>query len=241
MNPTTAELLTHGGWQMSAGERAAIEGLVSHLNPNISIELGTHLGGSLQRIAAHSGNVHSFDLVLQVDEADFPNTTFHIGDSHILLSQVLARIAADGQRVNFALVDGDHSPSGARRDLIDLLDSSALGSGVIVMHDTGNEAVRHGLESIPYERYASVAMVDLDFVPAVPPASQLQQGWGGLGLVLLDDTRTGAGATLKTQRQVRSGGAWAAAREANRRARRAAGIGLRKVGLHPAQRNRSRP
>jgi hypothetical protein len=238
MGPTTPELLLHRGWQMSPGERAAIEGLVSHLKPVVSIELGAHLGGSLRRIAAHSGSVHSFDLALQVDEAEFPNVTFHIGDSHVLLSRVLQDIADEGQRVGFALVDGDHSPTGARQDLTDLLDSSALGSGMIVMHDTGNEAVRRGLESVPYQRYSNIAFVDLDFVPSMPAKSRLQQSWGGLGLIVLDDDRTGIGAV--PQALMRARDTWAIAREVNRRTRRVAGIGLRKVGMHPAQRKRSR-
>ena len=50
-------------WQMSFGERAAIEGVLAQLRPQLAIEIGTAEGGSLERIAAHSERVISFDLV----------------------------------------------------------------------------------------------------------------------------------------------------------------------------------
>jgi hypothetical protein len=236
MAGAAADLLLGENWQMSPGERAAIEGLLAHLSPALSIELGTFRGGSLRRIAAHSRAVHSFDMTLQVDRGEFPNVTFHIGDSHALLSGVLAEIESAGERVGFALVDGDHSSGGARQDVLDLLESPALSSGVIVMHDTANEAVRRGLESVPYEQHAHIALVDLDFVPSVPPAGRLQDGWGGLGLILLEEHRSGA--MIRTDARTQAGDRLALVREARRGARRLAAGGLRMAGLHPSQRRR---
>jgi len=48
---------------MSFGERAALEGILSQLTPDLALELGTAEGGSLERLAHHSAEVHSFDLV----------------------------------------------------------------------------------------------------------------------------------------------------------------------------------
>src|SRR5690348_6240653 len=55
--------LTHdAGWQMSFGERAALEGVLAQLRPRLAVEIGTAEGGSLERIAAYSEEVHSIDL-----------------------------------------------------------------------------------------------------------------------------------------------------------------------------------
>jgi hypothetical protein len=180
-------LLGRSGWKMSLGERSALEGILAVLEPSVSIEIGTLQGGSLERIAARSGVVHSFDL--RFDERlrpeGFPNVVFHEGDSHVLLPETLAELAAAGTNVDFALVDGDHSGPGVRRDLEDLLGSPCTERTVILVHDTLNERVRAGLREVDLER-AKVTHVELDFV-----VGQLWGGgpfdhdlWGGLGLVL---------------------------------------------------------
>jgi hypothetical protein len=176
-------------WQMSYGERAALEGIVSQLRPALALEIGTAEGGSLRRIAAHSTEVHSFDLVPPSQELEsLANATFHTGDSHVLLPQVLGELAASGRSVDFVLVDGDHSAEGVRQDLQNLLASPALGQSVILLHDTMNPDVRSGLESFDLAAHENVAFFDLDFLPGYlarrePYRLQL---WGGLGLIVLD-------------------------------------------------------
>lgn len=186
------QMLRDSNWQMSFGERAALEGLLSQLQPQLAIEIGTAEGGSLARVAAHSAEVHSFDLVEPQPAArELPNVTFHTGDSHKLLPELLARLADEDRNVDFVLVDGDHSAEGVRQDVHDLLGSPAIGRTIIVLHDTMNEAVRAGLESVRYEAYPKVAYVELDFVAGYMfrEPSLLHELWGGLGLVVVDSTR----------------------------------------------------
>src|SRR5215212_5835999 len=107
---------------MSFGERAALEGVMSQLRPKLAIEIGTAEGGSLARVAAHSEEVHSFDLVPPAEKARaLGNVTFHTGDSHALLPELLTRFADEGRNVDFALVDGDHSAEGVHQDMLDLV------------------------------------------------------------------------------------------------------------------------
>jgi Methyltransferase domain len=179
-------------WQMSFGERAAIEGLLTQVRPELAIELGTAQGGSLGRVASHSREVHTFDLIdPPLNRASFDNVHFHVGDSHELLPVLLAGLSAAGRNVDFVLVDGDHSSEGVKADMTDLLESAAVGRAVIVMHDTLNENVREGLEEVPYEAYPKVAHVDLDFVAGYMFREEALQHelWGGLGLVLVDAAR----------------------------------------------------
>jgi hypothetical protein len=186
------QMFRDSNWQMSFGERAALEGLLAQLQPQLAIEIGTAEGGSLARVAAHSAEVHSFDLVEPQPAArELPNVTFHIGDSHKLLPELLARLDDADRNVDFVLVDGDHSTDGVRQDVQDLLASGAIGRTIIVLHDTMNEAVRAGLEAVSYETYPKVAHVELDFVAGYMfrEPSLLHELWGGLGLVIVDSTR----------------------------------------------------
>jgi hypothetical protein len=177
-------------WQMSVGERAAFEGMLSQISPKLSIEIGTAEGASLKRIAAHSGEVHSFDLIepsLDVPE----NVTLHTGDSHKQLPELLAKLAAEGRNVDFVLVDGDHSAAGVKQDLEDLLDSDAIGRTHIVIHDINNEEVRRGVDAVRYRNWRKVASVELDCVPGYMFKEERLEHelWGGLGLVVVDDSR----------------------------------------------------
>jgi hypothetical protein len=183
--PGGFDLFLAAHWQMAFGERAAIEGVVAALKPTLAIELGTAQGGSLASIAAHSAEVHTFDLSPAL--SDVPDHVhLHAGDSHVLLPRLLADLGRAGRNVDFALVDGDHAPDGVRRDLTDLLDSPAVGRTVILLHDMANEAVRAGARAVEFARYPKVAYVDLGFIELPQRDGALVERWGGLGLVVVD-------------------------------------------------------
>jgi hypothetical protein len=183
--PRTFDLLSREDWAMLPGERAALEGILSALQPSLSIEIGTDKGGSLELIAAHSKTVHAFDLIRapEVTSERFPTVSFHIGDSHELLPHVLEQLVSAGQNVDFAFVDGDHTAVGVRQDLEDLLSSPSVDHTVILVHDTLNERVRAGMEQVDYAAFGKVRLVDLDFVQG----RALREGgelWAGLGIVV---------------------------------------------------------
>lgn len=178
--------------QMSNGERAALEGVLSELRPRLAIEVGTAEGASLGRIAAHAAEVHSFDLFAAVlPAAELPHVTLHTGDSHELLAPFLAQLAEAGRNVDFVLVDGDHSSDGVRRDLQDLLDSPALGHTTILIHDTSNPTVRSGLDAVDYAARAKVVLVELDWIPGYVFTNPhfRDELWGGLGHIAIDADR----------------------------------------------------
>jgi methyltransferase family protein len=176
-------------WQMSYGERTAIEGVLAMVKPRLAIEIGRAEGGSLRRIAEHSDRVVSLDIVdAPAELAELTNVRTLSGDSHALLPEELKRMSEEGQNVDFVLVDGDHSTEGVRRDMQDLVDSPALASTVILAHDTLNEEVRQGLQEVDYDAHEKVAWVDLDFIPGYVARlpQRLGECWGGLGLVVVD-------------------------------------------------------
>jgi len=142
-------------WQMSRGERAAVEGMLVSLRPSLAVEIGSMEGGCLRRIALHAREVHSFDLD-PPSLAQPANVTLHTGDSHELLPPFLQALAERGRYVDFVIVDGDHTPEGVRQDLEHLLDSRAVAHTVILVHDTMNAKVRAGIESVNLDGYAKV-------------------------------------------------------------------------------------
>jgi len=161
-------------------------GLLAEIRPAVAIELGTSTGASLRQIVGWSQQVHTFDLALQVDQTAYPGVESHIGNSHELLPQLLASLEARAEFAQLVLVDGDHSPAGVRQDIVDLLSSPAIMDCVIALHDTANESVRRGIDSVPFRDYDStIAWMDLDFVPSRQRARGVSEAWGGLGLMLI--------------------------------------------------------
>ena len=180
MTPVDHPIFARSGWQMSPGDRAALEGVVSALRPALAIEIGTAEGGSLERIAAHSGRVHAFDLETP---ARVPgNATFHEGDSKVTVPAALAELDDD---VAFALVDGDHGTEGVRADLEALLGSPRVRETVILAHDAFNPGVRAGVESVL--GHEKLTYADLDFVPGRLTMTGFfaDQMWGGFALLLV--------------------------------------------------------
>lgn len=176
-------------WQMSYGERSTLEGLLAQVKPRLAVEIGTAEGGSLKRIAAHSDEVHSFDLVPPPDDvAELENVHFHTGDSHQLLNEYLGQVASEGRSIDFVLVDGDHSAEGVRRDIVDVLRSDAVTRTVVVLHDTLNPEVRRGIEAAGAADHEKVALFEPDLVPGYLARREPYrlQMWGGLGVIVVD-------------------------------------------------------
>jgi hypothetical protein len=195
-----ADLLAHDPWQMTLGERAALEGLLARLVPELAVEIGTAEGGSTRCLTRYAREIHSFDVAHPEGLTDeLPAVIAHTGDSHVLLPAFLERLASAGRSVDFALVDGDHTADGVRSDVEDLLNSPAVERTAIVVHDTANEDVRSGLEQLALEDHPAVAHVDLDLVPGHLSADGAFAGqlWGGLGLIVADKAARAARSRLR--------------------------------------------
>jgi predicted O-methyltransferase YrrM len=167
--------------EMSPGEQASLAGVLAMVAPEVSVEIGTYTGGSLARIAAFSGHVHTFDLVSHVD-SHLPEVDYHLGDSAVTVPQVLAELEQAGTAVDFVLVDGDHSRQGAYRDACSVFDSPATSGAVILFHDIANEAVRGAVQDAIMGR--DFRFVDLSFAVSAQAPPLLGECWGGLGLVV---------------------------------------------------------
>lgn len=166
--------------EMSPGEQASLAGVLAMVKPATAVEIGTYTGGSLARIAAMSGHVHTFDLVSHVD-SHLSNVHYHLGDSAVTVPQVLAELHNAGTPVDFVLVDGDHSRAGAYRDAVTVFDSPATADAVILFHDIANEAVRGAVQDAIKGR--QFQFVDLSFAVSAMAPPLIGECWGGIGLV----------------------------------------------------------
>lgn len=203
------QLLADADWQMSFGERAALEGVLSQAAPKLALEIGTHRGGSLRRIAAHSAEVHTVDIEPLVrDRSEFDRVTFHIGDSGEVVPRLLGEFAQAGRAVDFVLVDGDHREAAVRTDLSHVLDSPATDATVILLHDMAMPDARRGAEAAGLDR-EKVVYHELDFVPGYVFAHGDLAGEvaGGLGLVVTGPRRADAYADAPGQHKYGRGSA----------------------------------
>ena len=187
------EIFSDSVWQMTLGERAAMEGVLAQRKPRLAIEIGTAEVDSLRRIGTHAEEVHSFGLATrQASVEEMSNVAFHTGDPHQLLSETLARFAEESRNVDFAFIDGGDSADGVRHAIDALLSSPAVADTLILIRDSANEQVRSGIDAVRYTAYPKVAHLNLDFVPGYMSREpdRLHELWGGLGLVIVDATRT---------------------------------------------------
>ncbi len=184
----TPELLTNAHRQMSPGEQAAVEGVLSQLKPSLSLQTGNVDADDVARIAAHSTAVHAFDLEQSTLTAEDPSLTLHSGNSRDVLPLELKRFSEAGQNVEFVLIGRQNSAAGIRCHVEDLLNSPALGKTTILIHETTNGTVRDDLDAVHFAAWPKVQHVDLDFIPGRMFRDGKQLG-GGLGLVTVDSSR----------------------------------------------------
>jgi hypothetical protein len=188
------DLFTTANWAMTYGDRVALEGVLSQVAPRLSVEIGTAQGGSLARIAAHSREVHTIDVVRD-PQLELPaNAVFHEGESARVLPALLDEFTEAGRNVDFVLVDGDHAPDAVRTDLETLLGSRAVGRAVILLHDSFNPWVRAGIESADPRSHPRVLLSSLDLISGGvwgggPFDVQL---WGGFAIVVVGEPADGS-------------------------------------------------
>ena len=179
-------LLEDAEWQMSFGDRAALEGVLCTVRPRLAIEVGTAQGGSMRRIAARSEAVHALDITFDLLVGERPeNVTFHEGSSHTELPSLLDRLAAENRNVDFVLIDGDHRPEGVAADIQAVIDSPATARTVVMVHDSFHPWVRHGIGRVSMA-HPKVRHFELDFVPGRVTLDPFDgELWGGFALLTL--------------------------------------------------------
>jgi hypothetical protein len=201
MNDVINELLFDGAtdeeWHMQRSERAALIHILAKINPDVSIEIGTFRCGSLKPISSYSKNTYTFDIDENQHRVKglFPSVEFITGDYANTLPPVIDKINQSDRELNFILVDGSHEEDGVAADIAACLKYRPKSMPtVIVMHDSGNPAVRSGIGKAPWNDCPYVHQIDFDYVPGMLYDYEYIAGeiWGGLAVaVMLPEPRTG--------------------------------------------------
>lgn len=179
-------------WQMSRAEKYAIINLLTHLKPNVSIEIGTFKGGSLQVIDAFSQEVYSIDISSAPKKflsEKFNKVHFLVGESHVLVSQLLKDLDQQGKSVDFVLIDGDHTTAAVKRDILSVLNHPHKKKVHIILHDSFNPQCRKGISTIDYKKFPHVKLVELDYIGgSYWHNDTYREMWGGFALIVIDPT-----------------------------------------------------
>lgn len=162
--------------------------------PRRVMEIGTHSGGTLFvfcRMAATDATVISLDLPQGPFGGGYPawkipmfhafarrSQRLHLvrADSH--QPETRERIAGllDGEKLDFLLIDGDHTYAGVRQDF-EMYSPFVRPGGLVAFHDIAEHAPEVGCEVDRYwneikERYESVELI-----------RDRAQRWAGIGVI----------------------------------------------------------
>ena len=182
-------------WQMSRSEKYCLMGLMKKLSPDVSIEIGTFKGGSLQVISHYSQKVYSIDISdssRKFLSPKFQNVDFVVGDSVQCITDIFQQIEKEGRRLDFILVDGDHTRKGVYRDLEAIFKYPHKHPITILMHDSFNPECRKGIRTFLESHTEFVTYAELDYVTgSYWHNGTYREMWGGLALINYDPQHAG--------------------------------------------------
>lgn len=182
-------------WQMMQWERIAITGVLSRIRPSVALEIGVYYGGSLSLTSQFANKIIAIDIDPAVPSRfdTPPNAEIRIGDSNVLIPQVLDELRASGESLHFVLIDADHSSQGIKRDIESVLKYQPTEPMIILMHDSGNPECRKGILAADWQANEFVHMVDCDFIPGQIIEHAVVDGrgevWGGFAIAYLNGNR----------------------------------------------------
>jgi len=156
-------------WHMQPGERAGLLYILQNIKPKLSIEIGTFKAGSLRPISKFSDKAISFDIAPShhLMTPELSNVEFVTGDTAITLPPQIEKINSNHESdLEFILIDGSHEAQGVISDINNCLCYKPKRSPCfILLHDTANPGVRHGVMSAAWLECDHFHGLDVDYVP----------------------------------------------------------------------------
>ena len=172
---------------MTISERVILYATIAGLRPQRCLEIGTFRGGSAMIIVSAlddlgSGRLACVDPQPQIEPAHWNEiahrATLFSAPSPAVLAQATASL---GGKIDFALVDGDHSTAAVIRDLQGLLPYLA-DDACLLLHDAHNAEVIAGVHEVlsdPANGLRDCGLVSTEKTPDPVPGVF----WGGLRML----------------------------------------------------------
>lgn len=178
-------------WPMPHAERMALTGLLARLQPECSLGIGTHDGGSLSLISQFSRRVFSMDTdpTIAAKLAPNQNVSLLTGDSTVLLPLLFQALEEQKISVDFIFLKGDRIAANLGQNLGMVLQYRPRKPLIVVIHGAFNPALRRQILDANWAASSYVAQVEVDFVPGrmVEAENDQTEGRlrGGIAIALL--------------------------------------------------------
>ncbi len=187
-------------WQMSRAEKYCLINTLYTLKPEVSIEIGTYKGGSLQVISRYSQTVYSIDISPAPKKfllTKFPNVIFKVAKGHLIIHELFKEIDQQGKKLGFILVDGDHTKKGVSQDIEAILSYPHKHPFTIILHDSFNPQCRKGIACVDYKKYPAVEYVELDYITgSYWHNDTYREMWGGFGMIRVNPSKKDPGVII---------------------------------------------
>ena len=121
-------------------------------------------------ISKFAKKVYSIDVSTKYQKelaGNFDNVEFRYGDSKKLVPELLDQINNSDRRIEFVLIDGDHSAKGVKADIDAILEYKPSSPLYIVFHDSFHPPSRQGILNADWHKSKYVHYVEVDFIPGV--------------------------------------------------------------------------
>ena len=110
-----------------------------------------------------------------------------MGKSHDIIHNVIKEIESKNGKLNFILVDGDHSKNGVKKDLECILSHNFKRPLTVILHDSFNPQCRSGMKSVEYKKYNFIEHIDLDYIHGCfSPNKNYKEMWGGFAIISIN-------------------------------------------------------
>lgn len=156
---------------MTQQERSVFIRLLSKVQSECSIEVGTFKGGSLSAMAKWSKGVYSLDInndYIQKLRPLHRNVEFIVGDCAVTLPRLIDQLNILPYSVDFILIDASHETKDVKRDIENVIRYVPTQKPCwILMHDSFKPECRLGMKLANWELSPYVHFVHLDLVPGV--------------------------------------------------------------------------
>lgn len=120
---------------------AIIEAIASHMKPEVYVELGIAVCGTLNRVVPHAKRVYAVDInassagnIKEPGRVNFfPESTDNFAD----------RWRSIGSAIDLVFIDADHSFSAVKKDVANFLPYLKVSTGLMLLHDTWPPTPEH--------------------------------------------------------------------------------------------------